>query len=158
VASNLFCSVASESVFGDTNAPSTHHSHSHATDEAYHNNIVFIMQCLSTLMQVLRDTEDVDGGNLLDASIVFASSELSQGWSHNFQRQPIIIGGHGRGYLQHPGIHHQAIAPQYPTDDTTAAGNTSDVLLTLARCFIPELPTIGGGTALSDTVLQEILT
>lgn len=157
VASNLFCSVASESVFGETGAPSTHHAHSHSNDEGYHDNIVFIMQMLSNLMQRLHDTPDVDGGNLLDSTLIFASSELSQGWSHSWQRQPIIIGGHGRGWLKHPGVHHQAVAPSFAGDDQTAAGNTTDVLLALARCFDPEHPSIGAGPPMSVTPLSAIL-
>jgi hypothetical protein len=157
VASNLFCSVASESVFGETGAPSTHHGHSHANDAGYHANIVFIMQMLSNLMQRLHATVDVDGTNLLDSTLVFASSELSQGWSHSWQRQPIIIGGHGRGWLQHPGVHYQAAAPSFPGDDQTAAGNATDVLLALARCFDPEHPSIGAGPPMSVTPLSEIL-
>ncbi|MEM9453832.1 MAG: DUF1552 domain-containing protein [Myxococcota bacterium] len=157
VASNLFCSVASESVFGQTVSNFTHHGHSHADDEGYHNNIVFIMERLAELMQTLHDTPDITGGNLLDSTLIFASSELSQGWSHSWQRQPIIIGGHGRGYLRHPGIHYQAIAPAFAGDDNTSAGNTTDILLALARCFDPDLPSIGAGTARSNTPLGEII-
>lgn len=157
VASNLFCSVASESVFGETGSPSTHHGHSHANDEGYHNNIVFIMQLLSNLMQTLLATPDADGTSLLDSTLIFASSEVAQGFSHAWQRQPIIIGGHGRGWLEHPGVHYQAIAPNYPGDDQTAAGNTTDVLLALARCFDPDHPSIGAGPPMSVTPLSDIL-
>jgi hypothetical protein len=158
VASNLFCSVASESVFGDVPGSSTtHHNHSHSNDQGYRQNIIFIMQCLSTLMQTLRDTEDFEGTNLLDSTIVFASSEISSGWTHSWQRQPIIIGGHGRGWLEHPGIHYQAIARQSQNDDTTAAGSTTDILLTLARCFDPEHPSIGAGAPMSNTPLIAIM-
>jgi hypothetical protein len=157
VASNLFCSVASESVFWNTGAPSTHHVHSHSSDQAYHDNIVFIMECLARLMQILHETEDATGGNLLDSTIIFASSELSQGWTHSWQRQPIIVGGHGRGWLRHPGIHHQAVAPTSPGDDQTAAGNATDVLLAIARAFDPAHPSIGAGPPMSTTPLAAIL-
>ncbi len=157
VASNLFCSVASESVFGQTDSNFTHHGHSHANDIGYHNNIVFIMERLAELMQTLHDTTEVDGTNLLDSTLVFASSELSQGWSHSWQRQPILIGGHGRGYLRHPGIHYQAIAPNFPGDDGTSDGSTTDILLTLAQCFDPAHPSIGEGPPMSTTPLAEIL-
>lgn len=157
VASNLFCSVASESVFGGVGSVFTHHGHSHANDEGYHLNIVFIMSCLAELMQVLHDTPDVDGANLLDSTIIFASSELSQGWSHSWQRQPIVIGGHGRGYLRNPGIHYQAVPRQSPTDDQTSAGSTTDILLALARCFDPSHPSIGSGPPMSNTPLSAIV-
>jgi hypothetical protein len=157
VASNLFCSVASEAVFGGVASSFSHHGHSHSNDQGYHNNIVFIMECLAQLMQTLHDTPDIDGTSLLDSTILFASSELSQGWSHSWQRQPIIIGGHGRGYLRHPGIHYQAVAPAYPGDDQTAAGSTSDILLTLARCFDASHPSVGGGPLMSTTPLAAIV-
>lgn len=156
VASNLFCSVASPSVFGQSTSTLNHHGHSHANDIGYHNNIVFIMERLADLLQILRDTPDVDGTSLLDSTLVFATSELSQGWTHSWQRQPILIGGHGRGHLVHPGIHFQAVAPAFPGDDQTSAGSTTDVLLTLARCFDPAIPSIGSGGAMSVTPLSEI--
>jgi hypothetical protein len=157
VASNLFCSVASEAVFGGVGSFFTHHGHSHANDQGYHDNIVFIMQCLAQLMHVLHDTPDIDGTSLLDSTIIYASSELSQGWSHSWQRQPIIIGGHGRGYLRSPGVHYRAVAPQFPGDDQTSAGSTSDILLALARCFDPSHPSIGAGAPMSTTPLAAIV-
>jgi hypothetical protein len=158
VASNLFCSIASESVFSDVpQSASTHHVHSHSNDAGYDANITFIMGCISALMQTLQATPDVSGGNLLDSTLIFASSELSQGWSHSWQRQPILIGGHGRGYMRNPGTHYQAVAPNFPGDDNTSAGNTTDVLLTLARCFDPAHPSIGAGPPMSTSVISEIL-
>lgn len=157
VASSLFCSVASESVFGGVGSTYTHHGHSHADDQGYHLNIVFIMECIAQLMHTLHDTPDIDGTSLLDSTLIFASSELSQGWSHSWQRQPIIIGGHGRGYLEHPGIHYQAVAPQFLGDDQTAAGSTTDILLALAQCFDPQLPSIGAGAPMSVTPLAAIV-
>lgn len=158
VASNLFCSVASEAVFGEVAASSgTHHGHSHANDEGYNQNIQFIMRNLAQLLVTLRDTEDAAGESLLDSTLVFATSELSQGWSHSWQRQPIIIGGHGRNHLRYPGVHYQAAAQQGPDDDDTSAGNTTDVLLTLARAFDPAIPSIGAGAMMSNSVLSGIM-
>ncbi len=158
VASNLFCSVASESVFGNVpGSSSTHHVHSHSNDTGYNDNIVFIMGCISSLMQTLLATPDISGGTLLDSTLIFASSELSQGWSHSWQRQPIIVGGHGRGHLVHPGIHYQAVAQSNPNDDQTSAGNCTDVLLALARAFDPAHPSIGAGPPMSVTPLADIL-
>ncbi len=158
VASNLFCSVASESVFGDVPiSSSTHHGHSHSNDEGYNQNIQFIMSCIAQLMVTLQNTEDAMGESLLDSTLIFASSELSQGWSHSWQRQPMIIGGHGRNHLQYPGVHYQAVPQQNQDDDQTAAGNTTDVLLTLARAFDPGIPSIGGGPMMSTTPLTDIM-
>ncbi|MCH9683075.1 MAG: DUF1552 domain-containing protein [Deltaproteobacteria bacterium] len=156
VASNLFCAVANEAIMTQAGSTSTHHHHSHVVDVGYHLNIMFCMERLAELMQVLHETPDGEG-NLLDSTLVFASSEISQGWSHSIQRQPIIVGGHGRGYLRYPGIHHQAIAQRRPGDDVTAAGSTTDILLTLARCFEPSHPRIGAGASASETPLAAIL-
>lgn len=157
VASYHMLSVASEVQLGDLGHSTTQHGDSHMGDENYHNGIVFIMTRIADLFRKLRDTEDVDGTNLLDSSIIFGSSEVSQGWSHSWQRQPIIIGGHGRGHLVHPGIHYQAIPQSNPQDDQTAAGNTSDILLTLLRAFDPEAESVGGGAPISTGVLDEIM-
>lgn len=158
VASNLFCSVASESFFSqDVGSSGTHHGHSHANDEGYNLNIQFIMGCISQLMQTLQATEDLNGESLLESTLVFASTEMSQGFTHSWQRQPMIIGGHGRGHLAHPGVHYQAIAQQSPDDDQTSAGNTTDVLLALARAFDPEIPSIGAGPMISEAPLSDIL-
>lgn len=156
VASNMFCSVASPVVIGQAESTLNHHGHSHANDIGLHNNIVFIMERLAELLQILHDTPDVDGTSLLDSTLVFATSEVSQGWTHSWHRQPILIGGHGRGHLVHPGIHFQAVAPMYPGDDSTSAGSTSDVLLTLARCFDPAIPSIGSGAGMSVTPIGEL--
>lgn len=158
VASNLFCSVASEAVFGDVDiSSSTHHGHSHANDEGYNQNIQFVMSCLAQLLVTLRDTEDAGGESLLESTLVFGSSELSQGYSHSWQRQPMIIGGHGRNHIRYPGVHYQATPQMDPNDDQSAAGNTTDVLLTLARAFDPGIPSIGSGAMMSDSVLSEIM-
>jgi hypothetical protein len=57
----------------------------------------------------------------------------------------------------HPGIHYQAIPQSNPQDDQTAAGNTSDILLTLLRAFDPEAESVGGGAPISTGVLDEIM-
>lgn len=157
VASYHMLSCASEVQLGEIGHATTQHGDSHMGDENYHDGIVFIMTRIADLMRKLRDTEDVDGTNLLDSSIIFGSSEVSQGWTHSWQRQPIIIGGHGRGHLVHPGIHYQATPQANPQDDQTSAGNTSDILLTLLRAFDPDAESIGGGAPISTGVLDEIM-
>ncbi|MCH9682367.1 MAG: DUF1552 domain-containing protein, partial [Deltaproteobacteria bacterium] len=156
VASNLMCSVACEAVFGQTGGGFTHHGYSHSDDENYHENIVFLMSRIAELMQTLADTPDVTG-SLLDSTVVFASSELSTGWNHAWQRQPIIVGGRWADYTAFPGVHYQAVAPNFPGDDQTSAGNTTDVLLALARGIDPRHPSIGAGAPMSTTPLTAIL-
>jgi len=115
------------------------------------------MQRIADLMVQFQSTVEVDGTNLLDSSIIFVSSEVSQGWTHSWQRQPILVGGTGRGYLVHPGIHYQAIPQNNPSDDATSSGNTTDVLLTILRCFDAAAPSVGGGAPMSTTPLNALI-
>lgn len=157
VASYQMLSVASEVQFGEIGHSTTQHGDSHAGDESYNQGIVFIMSRIADMMKKLADTVDVDGTNLLDSTLMFCSTEVAQGFTHSWQRLPIIIGGHGRGYLRSPGIHYQAIPPTVPGDDYTSAGNTTDVLLTLLRAFDPDAESVGAGAPMSTTPLDEII-
>ena len=157
VASYMLWSVAAEVVFSEVPGSQTQHNSSHANNTSYHNGIVFGMECVSHLMQQLLAYEEPDGTNLLESSILFMSSELSQGWSHSWQRQPIIVGGTGRGYMRHPGTHYRAIPQNNPNDDQTSAGNTTDILVALLQAFDPEATSVGGGDPYSDTPLTQIL-
>lgn len=116
------------------------------------------MERLSDLLQTLRDTEDIDGTNLLDSTIVLASSDCSIGWTHSVRRHPILLAGRGRGWLRHPGTHYQAVAADDPNaPNAPTAGNTSDVLLTCLRAFDPAAASIGSSEAGSDTPLTAIM-
>lgn len=155
VASNLALPIAGETVIGDIGASGTHHNNSHANNQEYHDGIQFLIARYADLLVALRDTPEGDG-NLLDNSLVFASSEIAQG-GHGWQRPPILIGGRASGYMQYPGIHYQAIPQQNPNDDSTSAGNTTDILLTMLRAFDPGAASVGGGAAMSTSVLSEIM-
>lgn len=161
VASSLFLPLAGEAVFAESQnggGGSTHHVNSHQGNEDYHRGIVFIMERLAEMISILGSTPDLDGSNLLDSTILYASSDCSIGWSHSIRRHPIILAGTGRGYLQHPGIHYQAVPSNNPNDGNAAtAGNTSDVLLTLLQAFDPAASSFGGGQPMSTTPLPNIL-
>ena len=158
VASMIFLGLSSEAVLGEIDATTTHHLNSHGLTEEYHDGIVLCMQGLSNLMQTLAATEDFDGTNLLDSTMIYATSDCALGWNHSIRRQPILIGGHGRDYLRHPGIHYQAVAAPDPrADDAPSEGNTSDVLLACLQAFDPEATEIGEGEPYSNTPLSEIL-
>lgn len=156
VASNMVLSVAGETVWGQIGNSGTQHGNSHANNQEYHDGIQFVIARYAELLATLRDTPD-GAGNLLDSSMVFCSSELSQGWSHSWQRPPILIGGHAHDHLQNPGIHYQAVPQNNPSDDQTSAGNTTDILLTMLRAFDPTAPSVGGGAQISTSVLSEIM-
>jgi len=161
VASNLFLPLAGEAVLSESlggGDGTTHHVLSHQGGEDYHRGIVFIMERFAEMISILGATPDVDGGNLLDSTIIYGSSDCSIGWSHSIRRQPIVLAGTGRGYLVNPGIHYQAVPSANPNDGNAAtAGNMSDVLLTLLQAFDPAATSVGGGAPMSNTPLPNIL-
>ena len=97
------------------------------------------------------------GENLLDTMILYASSDSSN-YNHSIARQPIILAGHGRGHLVHPGIHYQT-EPWNGSNGSmiNSSGNTSDVLLSCLRAFDPNASSVGGGPPMSTTPLTEIM-
>lgn len=162
VASYMFLPLAGESTFAESPSGSstTQHLLSHLNEgvEPYHQGVVYIMERFSQMLQILANTEDFDGTNLLDSTIVYGSSDCSIGWSHSIRRQPIILAGQGRGYLRYPGIHYQEVASPDPNSDGAASeGNMSDVLLACLQAFDPSATSVGGGAPMSDTPLTDIL-
>ncbi|MCX4246246.1 DUF1552 domain-containing protein [Paraliomyxa miuraensis] len=160
VASMLFLPLAGEAVLSESGSGSgsTQHVLSHQGGEAYHQGIVFIMERFSQLIQILGNTPELDGSNLLDSTMIYGSSDCSIGWTHSIRRQPIILAGTGRGHLVHPGIHYQAVAAADPNNgNAPSQGNMSDVLLSLLQAFDPAATSVGGGAAMSNTPLTEIL-
>lgn len=152
VASVLFHGGAAETVFAELGQWSAHHNNTHdpGAQQAVHEAVVYIMARFADFLGKLKAAVDIDGKNLLDSSIVYCSSDCAEGLSHSIERQPIILAGHGRNKLIYPGIHVQA-AP-FPT----AAGNTSDVLLTCLQAFDPAATSVGGGAPMSTTPLDAI--
>jgi hypothetical protein len=113
--------------------------------------------------------------SLLDTTIFYASSDCAFGDNHQINRQPVLLGGHGRGSLKFPGTHFRAVdgnpalVPEdsdWPTGtlndpNQPAARNTADVLLTCLRAFNPSASSVGDTTSSgsppgSTTPLTEI--
>ncbi len=159
VASFLFKKFVSSTVFDEINASNGHHSSSHngPDDQNYLAGIEYSMEQFSQVLQILQETEEVGGTNLLDSTIVYASTDCSTGASHSIERQPIILAGTGRGYLAYPGVHHQGTAWNGNHYNPNANGNTSDVLLTCLQAFDPGANSIGGGQAASNSPLAAVL-
>ncbi|MEM6994515.1 MAG: DUF1552 domain-containing protein [Myxococcota bacterium] len=158
VASMQALHIAAEVPLTEVGQADTHHNLSHQNDDSYRDGIRYLLGQLSTFMQTLLATEDLAGLPLLDSTIVYATTEVAVGYTHQVNRQPLILGGHGRGHLVHPGIHHQAIAAEEPHGSMApSAGNISDVLLSLAQGFDPTATEIGSEEPFSDTPLDAIL-
>jgi hypothetical protein len=79
------------------------HSHCHNDPNpqtVVQKAVVFTMQRLAYLLERMRDTPE-GAGNLLDNSVVFATSELGDQYpSHSISEFPILIAGKGGGKLR----------------------------------------------------------
>ena len=173
VATMLFIEGAAEPALNEIPGNnSSWHQYSHNTNSwgvggPFDNGQHYMMERFSTFLQKLMATEEFDGSNLLDNSIVMLSSDASDGSVHAITRHPIVLAGHGGGYLKYPGIHYQP-APlngnyNYGSWPGPSSGNTSDVLLSILKGFDPNATWIGeepdgqGQGAGSGTPLPDIL-
>ncbi len=116
------------------------------TNEIVDKALIFIMQQLAYLLERLKDTPD-GASNLLDNSIVYATSELGVGRDHNVRDLPMLLAGRGGGALVHPGIHYRSESNE----------NNSDVLLAILQSLVPQATEIGGGGGHSTTPCAGIL-
>ncbi|MFV8749761.1 DUF1552 domain-containing protein [Nannocystaceae bacterium ST9] len=167
VATLLFIEGAAEPALTEIpNNVSSWHQYSHDVSTwnlngPFYDGQLFLMSRIADFLDRLKSTNEIDG-NLLDSTILMASSDCSHGPSHAVTRHPILLAGHGRGYLKYPGVHFQP-APldanyDYYNVPGPSSGNTSDVLLALLRRFDPRAEWIGEEQgAGSGTPLTEIL-
>lgn len=166
VATMLFIEGAAEpsltEIPGNSNSwhEYSHNVGSWGVGDSFDNGQIYMMQRWAYLLQRMLDTVEIDGTNLLDNSMVLLSSDSSDGSIHSIRRQPMVIAGHGSGYLKYPGIHYQP-APlsgnySYGNHPGPSSGNTSDVLLSILKAFDPAATWIGeqngagSGTPLTD--------
>lgn len=149
IVSFLFGGGASEAGFTEIGLSSQHQlSHNHTTNalaagappykesgtvDDMNKGVVYQMQKLAYLVEKLKNTPDAGGGNLLDNTVIMASSDCSEGFSHNIHDQPILLIGGGGGNLKHPGIH---------VRDSNNR-NASDVVLTALQAVIPTVTEVG---------------
>jgi Protein of unknown function (DUF1552) len=158
VATMMFKRFVSGTVFNEAGLNQGHHDYSHqAGSSGYHEGIIYQMERLAQLLEVLRNTPDVTGGNLLDSTIVYAATDVSTGWQHSISRQPIILAGHGRNYLQYPGVHYQATPWNNSLQNPNGAGSTSQALLTVLKAYDPAATTVGGGPGQSSQPISEVI-
>ncbi len=79
-----------------------HHEISHHQSiQANFDKLVVIdqweVQMFANLLERLEAVPDIDGNTLLDNSLVFFSSEISDGNAHNHDDMPILLAGRGGG-------------------------------------------------------------
>ena len=111
-----------------------------------HQCVVFIMEELNYLLETMRNTPEGDG-NLLDHSVIMATTDLSSGRRHNNDNYPILVCGKGGGTLK--GNYHHA---------ARGNPNSSQVLLSLVRAMGIERSSFGHERGYTDSWISEIMT
>ncbi|HEX4352164.1 MAG TPA: DUF1552 domain-containing protein [Polyangiales bacterium] len=135
--------------YPEINVSSNHHglTHDEAGDQPQVQSItLFIMQRFAALLEALKGIKEGDG-NLLDRSVILASTDVAEGQPHSITNYPIIVGGGGGGALVHPGVHVQG-----------NSNNASDVLLTLLQAMDLPVTQFGQGGGLSMTPVSALRT
>jgi hypothetical protein len=92
------------------------------------------------LLQALKDIPE-GAGNVLDNTVILASSDVSDGKLHSRTDYPIVVAGGGGGFLKRPGVHYRSPSKE----------NSSTVLLTILRAAGLQLTEFGAGVGLVNT-------
>ena len=101
---------------------------------------------LAVLIGRLKATQE-GAGNLLDSSLIVATSECSDGTGHDYDKFPLLFVGRAGGAFK-SGIHYAA-----PDKE-----NASKAMLTALRAVDPtRFPTFGGGPGLATEPLRDLL-
>ena len=105
VFSVMFTQAGSGIVLSMPEVGATNGLHSHCHNDSnpqtvVQRSVVFTMKQLAYLLTKMRDTPEGDG-NILDNSVVFATSELGDQYpGHSVEEFPILIAGKGGGRLR----------------------------------------------------------
>ena len=135
VFSFMFSGSVGETSYPEVGQDKAHHQLTHdepGDQPLVHAATVFIMRQLAVLLETLAATPD-GAGNLLDRSVVLASSDTADGRDHTLKDYPILVAGGGGGALRNPGIHYRSEIRE----------NTSKVLLTVLRAAGVKLDRFG---------------
>ena len=143
VFSMMYSGPTNGTVFWQVNATSGHHALTHdepGDQPLVHASTVFTMQCFAALLQALKNTPE-GAGNVLDNTVILASSDVSDGKLHSLTDYPIIVAGKGGGFLKYPGVHYRS----------TSKENTSTVLFSVLKAAGLTLTEFGAGGGLVTT-------
>ena len=130
-------------LFWQVNATSGHHALTHdepGDQPLVHACTVFTMQCFAGLLQALKNIPE-GAGNVLDNTVIIASSDVSDGKLHSLTDYPVVVAGRGGGFLKYPGVHYRSANKE----------NTSTVLLSVLRAAGLQLTEFGAGGGLVST-------
>jgi Protein of unknown function (DUF1552) len=140
----------SSSALGNNGQSTPHHPPSHIDDAPTHGWLNQINQFYSTITaQVLQEfatTPDVDGGMLLDNTIVVYVTEVARAWDHNQDNMPVILFG-GKNTGLNGGTFLKVSGGTLPTQNG-GTGNRpfNDLWLTLAPKFGVNWTSLGADT------------
>jgi hypothetical protein len=156
-ASIMFTGSVGYTVFTDVGMTSGHHDLTHEdtpnAQDNVHATTTYTMARFGDLLRHLRDTPEGDG-NLLDRSLIMATSDCAEGLTHSNADYPILLAGSAGGALKYPGIHHRA-----PTT-VGLKRNSNDVLMTILQAMDSPRTSIGEGLtrATAEDVVTEVMT
>jgi hypothetical protein len=139
VFSMMYSGPTNSTLFWQVGATDGHHNLSHdepGDQPLVHACTVFTMKCFASLLESLRAIPE-GAGNILDNSVIYASSDVSDGKAHSTTDYPLVVAGGGGGFLKHPGVHYRS-----------SSENTSTVLLTVLRAAGLPLTQFGAGGGL----------
>jgi hypothetical protein len=118
-----------------------------APQKELHGKIVkFTMGELAILAGKLKGTTE-GAGNLLDSSLVLATSEISDGTAHDYDKFPLLFLGRAGGAFR-SGVHYAA-----PNKE-----NASKAMLSVLRALDPKFTSFGAGPGLATEPVRELLT
>ena len=145
VFSNTLTKPLTNILFAD--APAGHHNLTHDEPEPQPEVNKIIIQCMEEFayqLEALRKIEEGDG-NLLDNSLVFGTSDVSNGKLHSPHEYPIVLGGSAGGKIR-TGLHVRTVANE----------NTSKVLHSICTAFGMNISEFGEAEGLVQEGLSEI--
>lgn len=152
-----FISVSSNVTFWQVGGTGSHHGYTHAGSDPnpqvaanardiVDKSVTFMMGELSYMVQKLASTPE-GAGNMLDNSLVFATSELSDGTTHDDNNHPSLLIGRAGGAMKYPGIHYKGV-----NED-----NATRISLTALRAVGASLPSLGVDAAATTASIPDLL-
>ncbi len=138
VATMMYSGGTNETLFWQVNATDGHHAMTHdepGDQPLVHACTVFTMQCFAHLLVALKGISE-GAGNVLDNTVIYASSDVADGKAHTITNYPLLVAGRGGGFLKYPGVHYKS-----------SGENTNLALLSVLKAAGLPLTSFGTGAS-----------
>jgi hypothetical protein len=148
VATMLFSGGTNETLFWQVDATDGHHALTHdepGDQPLVHACTVFTMKCFASLLVALKGIPE-GAGNVLDNTVVYASSDVADGKAHTITNHPLLVAGRGGGFLKYPGVHYKSAGGE----------NTNLALLSVLKAAGLQLTSFGTGASAVSSSLTGI--